>query len=456
MNKYVEAAKNLFQKFFNQGHERSIKAKKNILGLLLLKGGSIAVGFLMVPLTIDYINPTRYGIWLTLSSIVAWLSYFDIGFGHGLRNKFAEALAKGEIEEAKIYVSTTYFSLSAIMAIILVLFFIINPFLNWSVILNSPPTMEAELSTLALMVFVFFCLQFVFRLVTTVITANHQPAKASLLHLIGSLISLIIIYMLTKTTSGNLLYLGGVLSITPVLVMFVAGIWFFNSSYKKFAPSIRFFRFKYVKQLMNLGAQFFIINISVLLMLSTDNIVITQLLGPEKVTVFNVTYKLFTMVSMIYMLIITPLWSAYTDAYTKGDYAWIKKTLKMTQKLWLALSGFTLILLFISPWFFKLWLGDKVSVPFSLSVAMSTYVIGYIWLNIYTFLLNGLGKIKLQLYVSLAASILYIPLVIYLGKIWGLIGITIISTFFFVVTGAIYAVQVKMLVNKKAVGIWNK
>jgi O-antigen/teichoic acid export membrane protein len=456
MSKYVEAIKSLFQKFFNQGHERSIKAKKNILGLLLLKGGSIAIGFFLVPLTINYINPTRYGIWLTLSSIVAWLSYFDIGFGHGLRNKFTEALAKGEVEEAKIYVSTTYFSLSAIMAIILLLFFIINPFLNWSDILNSPATMEAELSTLALMVFVFFCLQFVFQLVTTVITANHEPAKASLLHLIGSLVSLIIIYILTKTTAGNLLYLGGVLSITPVLVMFIAGIWFYNSSYKKFAPSFRFFRYKYVKQLMNLGAQFFIINISVLLMLSTDNIVITQLLGPEKVTVFNVTYKLFTMVSMIYMLIITPLWSAYTDAYTKGDYEWIKKTLKMTKKIWLALSGFTLIVLFISPWFFKLWLGDKVSVPFSLSIAMSTYVIGYIWLNIYTFLLNGLGKIRLQLYVSLVASILYIPAVIYLGKIWGLVGITVISTFFFIVTGAIYAIQVKKLVNKSAVGIWNK
>ena len=77
-----------------KGHERSIKAKKNILGLLAIKGASIIIGFIMVPLTIGYINPTRYGIWLTLSSIVAWLSYFDIGFGHGLRNKFAEALAK--------------------------------------------------------------------------------------------------------------------------------------------------------------------------------------------------------------------------------------------------------------------------------------------------------------------------------------------------------------------------
>lgn len=444
------------RKHLLKGHERTVKAKKNILGLLAIKGASIVIGFIMVPLTIGYINPTRYGIWLTLSSIVVWLSYFDIGFGHGLRNKFAEALAKGEDDEARIYVSTTYFSLSLIMAIILILFLTVNPFLNWADILNSPVEMESELSTLALLVVVFFCIQFVIRLVTTVMTANHQPAKASLLNTLGSLVSLIIVFVLTKITSGNLLYLGITLSTAPVIVIGIASIWFYNTSYKKFAPSIRFFRIKYVKELMGLGMQFFIINISVLLMLSTDNIVITQLMGPEKVTVFNVTYKLFTMISMIYLLIVTPLWSAYTEAYAKGDFQWIKSTLKATKKIWLVLTGCTILVLLVSPWLFELWLGDKVSVPFNLSLAMSTYVISYIWLNIYTFLLNGLGKIRLQLYVSLVAGLLYIPLVIYLGKIWGLIGITLISTVFFVLTGAIYAVQVRKILNNGAIGVWNK
>jgi len=438
------------------GHERSVKAKKNILGLLAIKGGSIVIGFIMVPLTIGYINPTRYGIWLTLSSIVAWLSYFDIGFGHGLRNKFAEALAKDEVEEARIFVSTTYFSLSLIMGAILILFLAVNPFLNWATILNSPADMENELGILALLVVSFFCIQFVLKLVTTVMTANHEPAKASLLQTLGSLLALIIVFVLTKTTSGNLLYLGITLSAAPVVIICIASIWLYSSTYKKFAPSIHFFRIKYVKELMSLGAQFFIINIAVLLMLSTDNIVITQLLGPEEVTVFNVTYKLFTMISMIYILIVTPLWSAYTEAYTKGDFGWIKSTLKATKKTWLILTGCTLVLLAISPWFFKIWLGDKVSVPFTLSLAMSTYVISYIWLNIYTFLLNGIGKIRVQLYVSVIAGLLYIPLVIYLGKIWGLIGITLLSTVVFIVLGAIYSIQVRKILNNKAEGIWNK
>src|SRR5665647_2891168 len=87
--------------FFTKGHERSIKAKKNILASFVIKGLSIAISLVLVPLTINYINPSRYGIWLTLSSIIAWFSFFDIGFGNGLRNKFAEALAEGQEELAR-------------------------------------------------------------------------------------------------------------------------------------------------------------------------------------------------------------------------------------------------------------------------------------------------------------------------------------------------------------------
>src|ERR1035437_10668458 len=82
--------------FFTEGNQRSIKAKKNILVISIIKGCSIAVSLLLVPITIHYVNPTRYGIWLTLSSIVGWFSFFDVGLGNGLRNKFAEAVTNGK------------------------------------------------------------------------------------------------------------------------------------------------------------------------------------------------------------------------------------------------------------------------------------------------------------------------------------------------------------------------
>jgi Na+-driven multidrug efflux pump len=140
-----------------------------------------------VPLTIDYVNPSRYGIWLTLSSIISWFGFFDIGLGNGLRNKLAEAIAKGQEESARIYVSTTYAVICIIVGILLILFLCINHFINWAKILNTSQEMADELSILAVIVFVFFCLRFVFQLLNTVLTANQEPAKASFFDFLGSL-----------------------------------------------------------------------------------------------------------------------------------------------------------------------------------------------------------------------------------------------------------------------------
>src|SRR6476620_8275245 len=116
----------LIKGFISKGHQRSVKAKKNIVVSFFLKGISIAISLIFVPLTINYINPSRYGIWLTLSSIVSWFSFFDIGLSQGLRNKFAEAKAKGDDTLAQVYVSTTYAILAIIFSIVWIVFLIVN------------------------------------------------------------------------------------------------------------------------------------------------------------------------------------------------------------------------------------------------------------------------------------------------------------------------------------------
>ena len=84
---------------------------------------------------------------------------------------------------------------------------------------------------------------------------------------------------------------------------------------------------------MGLGVKFFIINISVLIMLNTDNIVITQLLRPDKVTVFNISYKLFSIMSSRLFNYWHTLMECYTEAYAKRILM-DKNTLKATQKVW--------------------------------------------------------------------------------------------------------------------------
>src|SRR5690242_19163846 len=179
-NKILEIS-SFLRGFIIKGHDRSVKAKKNIVASIFLKGTSIDISLILVPLTINYINVAQYGIWLTISSIVGWFSFFDIGLTQGLRNKFAEAKAKGDDSLAQIYVSTTYAILIVIFASIWILFLIINFFLNWSSILKLPASSQSEVSVLAVIIFTYFCLQFILRVITAVITADQQPAKSAII-----------------------------------------------------------------------------------------------------------------------------------------------------------------------------------------------------------------------------------------------------------------------------------
>ena len=443
---------------FGEGHERTNRAKKNIAASFVIKGFSILISLLLVPMTINYVNPTRYGIWITLSSIIGWFGFFDIGFGNGLRNKFAEAIAKGEKELARTYVSTTYAILSIIIGIILVLFLIINPLLNWAKLLNTTSDMAGELSILALIVFVFFCIQFVLQLITTILTADQKPAKASYFNLLGSVFSLAVIFIITKTTQGSLLYLGLALGFAPILVLTTSSLWFYNRDYKNYAPSFKYIKFSYAKDLMNLGIKFFIIQIAAVFLYQSNNLIITQIYGPKEVTTYNIAFKYFGIIPMLFSIVTSPFWSAYTEAYYKKETEWIKRTIKSLIIIWLMICVLSIIMLIFSNVIYRFWIGINIKVPFSLSLVCALYSIIVTWSSIFLSFINGIGKIFIQLYLTVIVIFVNIPLAIFLSKYLnlGISGVLLATCIDFLMFAIVIPIQYQKIIKNNAIGIWNK
>lgn len=443
-------------RFFNKGHERTVRARKNIVRSVLLKGGSVLVSLMLVPLTLHYVDATQYGVWLTLSSVIAWAAFFDIGLGNGLRNQLAAKIAVGDVQAAQSYVSTTYAILAIIAVVVFGLFCLVNPLINWASILNVPASVYPGLGRLVLILFGFFCLQFVLQLLNNVLTANQQPAVYALLNFIGQALILVLIFLLTRFSHGDLMRLALVMMGAPLLVLLIAGFWFYRGSYKAFAPKLSAVNFAHARQLLSTGGAFFIIQIGALVLFETDNIVITQLFGPQQVTTFNVAYKLFSVVTMFFTIIITPYWSAFTEAYAKQDMDWIRIALSKLNKICMALSVASVVLLIASPVLCRLWTGDAINVPLTLSAAMCLYNIVFVWQTVNVYLLNGIGKIRLQLYLVVISAIVNIPLAIVLGRWIGVAGVTLANALLFVVMGSIFAWQVKQIITGKASGVFNK
>jgi len=448
-----------FKKYLNKGQERSIKAKKNIVNSLLIKGGSIVVSLLLVPLTINYVNADRYGIWLTISSIVAWFSFFDIGLTQGLRNKFAEAKASGDDDSAQVYVSTTYAVLGIIFTAIWLIFLFINPLLNWSSLLNVSPDFSDEIAYLAVIVFTYFCLQFVLRIITTIITANQEPAKASLIDFIGQGLALLVIGTLVMTTEGSLVYLGWGLCVAPIFALLLANIFFFTGKYKNYRPAFAKVKFSHAKSLFNLGGIFFVIQIASVVQFESANIIISRNFGPGDVTSYNIVYKYFGVLNMVFMIFITPFWSASTEAYLKGDISWIRNSIKKYNLLNIVFVMAGAVMLEFSEFVYTLWLGKgTVDINFQLSLWGFIYFSILMFESKYVFFLNAISALKIQFWSSLLSPFLFIALVIlfihYFNMgVYSLFLATIIANF----NGFIVApLQYYMIVVKNKRGIWIK
>lgn len=422
---------------------------------MIFKGGSILISLLLVPMTLSYLNPYEYGIWLTLSSILTWVYIFDIGLGNGLRNKLTEALALNDLKLARIYVSTSFFSLLILVTTIYLLFILVQSWMNWELILNVDAQKVQNLSYIVIIVFTFFCASFVLRLIGNIYMAYQQPAINDLLSLMANIVSLVLIYLCTIFTEGSLEKVAIIYSAAPVLIFLLAyPVTFWKL--KEISPSVYWVRFGYLRELMSLGIQFFIIQMACLILFMTSNLVISQMFGPESVTPYNIAFKYFSLVNTGFTIIINPIWSAITDAYVNKDLIWIRKAMKKLVLIWLGGIGLTLIMVLISTNVYKVWIGEDIHIPFVLSVLCGFYVSIANWNNIFAYFINGVGKVRLQLYSSIISGVIFFPLAFYLGSVWEIAGI-LLALCVCLLPSAVWApIQYWKIINCKAAGIWFK
>jgi O-antigen/teichoic acid export membrane protein len=454
----IKSIANLLISYFNEGHSRTVEVKKNIFVLFIIKIFSIGISLAIVPVTINYLNPTKYGIWLTLSSIVGWFSFFDIGLGNGLRNKFTESIAEGNHDLARSYVSTTYASLLLIIGVVLIFFWSINPFLNWNGILNVSDEVinYKELRLIAFVLFTFFLISFLFKLITTILISDQKPAKAAFIDLFGQIISLFLILFLIKTTESSLLLLSISLTGAPIVILLFASFWLFYGDYRLYRPSIKFIDFNKVSHLLNLGFKFFIIQIAAVILYSTNNVIISQILGPEEVAKFNIVFKYFSLLMMLFTIFISPFWSSFTEAWLKKDLYWIQNIMKKLGIVYLFFIALGIFLFLISKKVFSYWVGNSFEISFLISFLTLCWIFVNIWNGIFSQFLYGAGKIQLQMYIAIITAILNIPLAIFLGNAYSLEGIILANILISSFGILIYPIQYFKLIQGKAFGIWNK
>ena len=429
----------------------------NIVQVGLYKLFNVLLGFAMVALVVDYLDTYKYGVWVTLTSISAWFSFFDIGLGNGLRNKFAEAKAKNNILDARVYVSTAYVVIGGIVLLLLGLYFAISFLLDWNLILNvhQDKINEVELSRVALVVFVFFIIRFFSSLITSMLLGDQRASLVSFLDFLGKLLVYCLLWVIVYMKIESFALFALVVSAVPILLLTVFTIVMFQGRYREVSPSFQLFETKVARSLLNLGAKFFVIQIAFFLLYQTNYFIITHLINPAEVTTYDVAFRLFTAFTMGFSVVMTPMWSAFTDAWHKSEFTWVNKTVNRLIQLWflfiLASAG---VLYFVDD-IYSFWLKGKVEIPFVISLLMAIVVLLNLWNTIFSTFLNGIGKLKLQLYFSIISALINVPLAIWLGRRYGIEGLLMANLIIGFVGAIVYFIQYRKIVTQQAKGIWN-
>lgn len=405
---------------------------------------NIAINFYMVRITIGYLGDEKNGLWATLLSIVSMMAIGDLGIGNGLKNRITEALARDDERQVKSYISTAYITIGIISVFVCIVTLLISKFFVKTGFGYS------DFKGALYIIIIGFSFNLISGIINSVLYAYQKSNLVSFGQVLNSLILLLGVFEISKLGKGNLIHISLVYVVALILSnVILSGVFFLK--HKSMFPSISAFRKDTIGSILNLGMKFFFLQLCGLVLFSTDSLIIANLIGLTEVTQYDILNKVYNNLTIMYSIILIPIWSAVTYAYAKKDVKWIKKILF---KLKLLLVPFSLGVIGVSI-FFKpitiLWLGDDKGIPVSLVILFALYTIVQGWTAIYCSIVNGMGKIEVQLYTAIIGAIINIPLSIYLGKTYGIFGVKVATFVCQVIPAIVLPIQVRYELKRSEV-----
>lgn len=431
----------LFSKLSNVIADRN--TFKSMFANLTIKGFSLILSYIYTPLLLTYLGSEKYGLWATVLSVTVWINHCDIGIGGGLRNILTQEITKNKLEEAKKSVSTAYAVLSILSFSIWLILTIVTLTFGWKNIYNT----QIDIDMAMVISYSFICINFILALVNVVLYALQISEQIAFVNLLGGIINIVGTLVLTRTANANLIYVAIVYGLSLSLPLAVNNFRIF-SKFRWSIPSIAYFDSRKVKPLVSLGIIFFIMQLGGLMMFSTDNIIISRLFGSSEVTTAEISSKLLGLVKGFYVAMVIPVWGRTAKAITTKDFGWLRKMYTQLMAFLLLFGGMLVILFFFFQPITKLWLGQELYYDTGMLIVIAAGTYAEMINSSFSNMLNGLGKIKVQMCFAIFQVIINIPLSIILAVNFDMkvTGVKLATTVLLFTSGLSYMIYSKVYI----------
>jgi len=374
----------------------------------LFSGLSLLSSIFAIPVVLNYLGETNYGIWVTLYSVFAWLALLDGGFGNSLRNELAKNLQQENFLLAKQNITTSYVSISIFLCLIIVIFLILNIFLPWNDILEIN---EFEISFFVGFLFSLFIFQLVFKLIVKILFAFNKASYGFLIHAICNIFILINILLLKEIFPGQGLWLIGLIySLSPIVVFLIFSFFFFNYYKPEYKPRLKFFRKEQLKILTFKGSKFFIIDVNLAFIQASMPLLITNYFSADNTTDYYITLRYYSIIIVLLNIVLQNLWTPITNAWVNFDQKRLFKYLKFKKNILLFFSFALLILWFISLPVYQIWIGDTIVISSKINGLNFLFVFSLIFYRTISNYLSAINELKALVKISIINLVTFIPL----------------------------------------------
>jgi O-antigen/teichoic acid export membrane protein len=385
---------------------------------------AICVSVVSVPLTIGYLGGERYGAWVTIASVVTFLSITDFGLAASLTNALGKAQAEDAHALGQRLVSSALLMLSLIALAILIAGNALAAPVAALLFPNlQSPVARAEIVPAVMIALSIFALNLPLLVSTRVLAAHQESALANLWNIAGSLGNLAALLVVIWFRGGLPWLVFGCFGF-GLAANIACAAWLFGFHKPWLRPNLGGVDSVLVRSLFHDGWKFSVIGVGWMINWQTDNMVIAHFLGAAQVTPYAVTFSLFAIASGLQTLAYPNLWPAYTEAYAQGDYGWIRKTLRSNFKFSLfttiAIVGFLTI---FGTEIIQLWAGTAAVPPFPVLIWMALWRLMLSTLLVGSCLLNATGHLKGMTIYGTVTAVLNLTLSILLAKTYGISGV---------------------------------
>lgn len=430
-------------------NQRTDTVKKNIVATVIVRILSMFTSFLLIPITLNYITKDIYGIWLTISSIYAFLSILDVGLGNGLRIKLGTSLANDNKLLARYYVSTAYYYFPLILFPVSILIYLLIPCFSWDKVFHVSASYQSELIVVIRIIVIGFSVRVYLSLLNSVLSALQKTRVISIIDFFVNLLAMGAIMIAGRLGHIDLRCLAIIYSIVPIVLLIIFSIVYWCRNNYIF-PKLSYARNVYFKDILSLGCKYFVIQILALITLSSGNFIIVSLSTAGEVFDYNMVQKYFSIVLTLYTFIVVPLVPAFNDAYYSGDISWIHTQMSRLKKIWLGSFLLVVLLIVCSGLIFKVWLGNHSDVSLVLIIMYGIYAILNGLSSIFSSFINGIGDTNVQMIIGVVNVSLMTFGVYYLMSYFdlGAVGYVMISIVSMMVSAVLLRLRYNKIMNK--------